>query len=433
MWTQVFIPILYAIVFTAIVYRWRFFHVAHIQKKWVTLAFVIKLMAGVALWWVYSFHYSGADESDALRYFNDANIIKGQWNENRKVFWSFMLGQQDTSLAYQIIYDKLVGWHSGYRYGLTNDCQTIIRLNVIIGFVSFGSYHVHWMFMSFIAFIGFTALYKAFQHDFAHKHKWLFIACFMLPSVVFWSAGLLKEGPTMLGVGFLFWGLRLWTENYRNWISYLIIALSCALLAAIKEYVLFALLPGIAFLIAVKLSGASKLLIKFAATQLLCFIVAQNANHFFIGGDFIYVLNKKKTDFYNTSDLRNAQSTIYIPDSSTNSAFMLHYPQAFALSYLRPYMWEIKSWMYALFALENLCYAIMLLVTIFFFKKPNEQSWTMLLAAFSFALVLASIIGNCVPVLGSIVRYRIAALPLLAICCLACIDFEKIKRVILRA
>jgi hypothetical protein len=430
MWTQVVIPILYAIVFTAIVYRWRFFRIANIEHKWVALAFVIKLLAGVALWWVYAFHYNGADESDALRYFNDANIIKQQWDENREVFWSLMLGKEDTSNAYQSIYDKLVGWHSGYRYGLTNDCQTIIRLNVVIGFVAFGSYHVHWMFMSFIAFMGFAALYKAFQNYFTQKHIWLFIACFMLPSVVFWSAGLLKEGPTMLGVGFLFWGLKLWTENHKNWITYFIIAMSCALLAAIKEYVLFSILPGCIFLIVVKLSGSGKIILKFVATQILCFVVAQNAHHFFIGGDFLYVLNKKKTDFYNTSALRNAQSTIYIPDTTTPASFALHYPQAFSLSYLRPYMWEIKSWMYALFAVENLVYALMLLATIFFFKKPNENSLPMLLTALSFALVLASIIGNCVPVLGSIVRYKIATLPLLVIFCFACIDFEKIKRII---
>lgn len=429
MLAQFVIAFLYAIVFTAIIYRWRFFHLDGIKRKWVVGAFILKLIAGVALWWVYSYHYKGAEESDALRYYNDAIIIKQQWTENREVFWSLMLGEENESQQYQMVYNKLVGWYSGYRYGLTNDCRTIIRLNVIISFVSFGSHHVHWMFMAFMAFMGLTALFKAFQFVFLKKIKLLFVACFLLPSVVFWSAGLLKEGPTLLGLGFLFLGISRWMHDHKKWMSYVMMLCSVALLVIVKEYVLFSMLPAIFFLIVLKFSGKKWILIKFVATQLVCFIVAQNAHHFFIGGDFLYVLNKKRVDFENTSLIHNAKSTVLISESGSISEFVIHYPEAFALSYLRPFPWEVKSWMYALFAAENLIYALLISITIFFFKKPDPESWPMLLAALSFVLILAAIIGNCVPVLGSIVRYRVPGLPLLVLFCLACMNIEKLKRI----
>ncbi|MFN0032309.1 MAG: hypothetical protein ACKVOR_09135 [Flavobacteriales bacterium] len=417
-----------SLLFAAIIYKWRFFSLPGIPRRWLLAAFAVKLIAGLMLWYVYTHHYSASHASDAHRYYDDAMVINAQWHENREVFWSLMLGNgEDSSTAYQSVYNKLVGWYSGYRYGLTNDCRTIIRIHVVISFLSFGSYHVHWICMAFFAFTGLVALYRAFSEIFVSRKIWLFTACFALPSVVFWSAGLLKEGPTMLGLGLLFWSISLLLSNHKIWYAYPMLILSVLLLVTIKEYVLFSMFPAIAFLLFVKLAGQRRLMLKFICVQLLCFLVAQNAHHFFIGGDFLYVLNKKRVDFENTAMLRGANSVVYVPATADVQSFTLHYPQAFALAYYRPFVWEIRSPFYIAFAVENLCYALLAVLTILFFKPPPAAHRAMLLAALSFVLVLASIIGNTVPVLGSVVRYRIAALPLLVIVCAACIDYDKLR------
>ncbi len=432
MLAQVILPFIFIIAFTVIIFRWRFFHFEGINRRWVCGAFFLKIVAGFALWWVYSHHYNGLEESDSIRYYNDAIIIKQQWTDDREVFKALMFGLENNTPQFEKVYDKLVGWHSGYRYGLTNDCRTIIRLNVVIAFVSFESHHVHWICMAFLAFLGLAALFRAFKHLFQGRMKLLFVACFLLPSVVFWSAGLLKEGPTLLGVGFLVLGLRNWMDNPKQWRNYVMIICSITILVAVKEYVLFSMLPAICFLFIIKILGHKNTIFKFAVTQLLCFVVAQNAQHFFVGGNFLYVLNKKRVDFENTSLIRNANSAVYVPNTESTFDWVVHYPEAFALSYLRPYLWEIKSWMYALFALENACYVLLIALTLFFFAKPKKEHWPLLLFALSFTLVLASVIGNCVPVLGSIVRYRIAALPFLFIICAACINWKRVYSLVTR-
>lgn len=427
------IAAIYATIFTAILYRWRFFHLAGIPKHWLLVAFSLKLLAGIVLWKVYTSYYSELQGSDVTRYYNDAMLIRSQLEENPDVFYALMLGRENHSPEYEAVYDKLVGWYSGYRYGLTNDYRTIVRLQVLISFVSFGCYHVHWMLMAFLSFIGLTWLYKSFSTLFERRSAVLFAACYLLPSVVFWSSGLLKEGPALFGLGLLFFLFSRIIQRTFQWYHLFVLLPLLLFLFFLKQYVLLAFIPASIFLLIVRFTNDRLLIVKFIAIHGIAFLIAQNAHHFFIGGDFLYVLEKKRVDFENTAQMHTARSLVHIPESDNTAAFILHYPQAFALTYLRPFLWECKSWMYAIFALENLVYAVILALMIFFFRKSAmKERPVMIYAALSYALVMASIIGNCVPVLGSVVRYRILSLPLLIILCCYFIDFQKINSLLQR-
>ncbi len=423
---QIIAPLLYGLMCVAIIAKWIFFRLPGISRNWTIGAFIIKIIAGVGLWAIYSYYYPDSTESDALRYFQDTMTIRRQWDENREVFWSFMLGRDTNDPAFVELYDKLVGWTSGYRYGLTNDCSTIIRLNVVISFISFGSYHVHAILMSFLAMIGMAALYKAFSGLLKGREAYLFIACFLLPSVVFWSSGLLKEGPLFLALGVLFLTTIKLLDNLRLWWYYPMAVGALFILMYSKEYVLIALLPAMLFLVISKITGNQYLIVKFLVVHVLCFMVAQHAHYFFRGGDFLYVLHKKQVDFYNVAQLTNAGSTVEIPPVTGALSFFRNYPKAFVLTYLRPAPWEAKNWTYVIFAFENLIYGLVLIWTIIRFSKPPKEQLNIWLAVLSFVLVLASILGNCVPILGAMIRYRIPALPLLMILCIACVKFQSL-------
>jgi hypothetical protein len=416
---QIIAPLLYALMCAAIIAKSNFFRLPGISRHWTIGAFILKLIAGIALWAIYTYYYPDSSESDALRYFQDTMTIRRQWDENREVFWSFMLGRNTNDPAFAELYDKLVGWTSGYRYGLTNDCSTIIRLNVVISFISFGSYHVHAILMSFLAMIGMVALYKAFVSLLPGREAYLFIACFLLPSVVFWSSGLLKEGPLFLALGGLFFSVVKLLYNTRLWSYYAMAASSLIVLMYSKEYVLISLLPALLFLFITKITSGRYLIVKFFVVHLLCFIAAQHAHYFFKGGDFLYVLHKKQIDFYNVARLTDAGSTVEIPPVTGTLSFLKGYPKAFVLTYFRPAPWEAKNWTYLIFAFENLIYVLVLLWTIIRFSKPPKEQLRIWLAVLSFVLVLASILGNCVPILGAMIRYRIAALPFLMVLCIA--------------
>ncbi len=422
-------PVFYLIIITAIIYRWRFFRLLEIPRNWMLGAFWLKVAAGFVFWLVYTYYYSDPTESDALRYFEDALTIKSQWYLNRDVFWSFMLGRDMDHPEYVKVYDQLIAWTSGYRYGLSNDCSTIIRINVILSFISFKSFHVHAIIMSFMSLIGFTAMFKAFYGLLKGKEKTLFIVCFLLPSVVFWSSSVLKEAPLFLAFGLLLSSLvKLWT-NPKSYSQYLVFGISFILLVYVKVYVVISLIPAMLALLLVKSTGERWVVLKFVIVHIICFVVAMNAHHFFRGGDFLYVLHKKQIDFYNVAILRDAGSVVEIPAVTNVSAFFAHYPQAFFLTYFRPHVFEANSVASMVFAIEDLFYLLISIAAILFFRKPERRHWPIILAIFSYLIVLASILGNTVPILGAMVRYKVVGLPLLMIFCFAVINFEKLRRI----
>lgn len=429
---EILLPIFYTVLIIAIINRWRFFQLEGVSKAWINIAFLLKVVAGLALWFLYTHIYQNPDESDALRYFEDAMTIKKLWWENREVFWSFMTGQGTDNPQYADIYDKLVGWTSGYRYGLTNDCSTIIRINVVLGFISGENYHVHAIVMSWMGFFGLTAIYKTLHSLKLTSPRLLYICLFLLPSVLFWSSGLLKEGPLFFALGLLIYGLGIVNTNAKNPAAYFVIALSAVMLIYIKEYVLFSLIPALLFLILVKLSGNRLIWIKFILLHLLLFAAAENARYFFQGGDFIYVLHKKQVDFQNVALLTDAGSAIELPPVTDALHFALNYPAAFVTTFFRPFLWESKNWMYAAFAVENSIYILSVIAMILFFRKPVASARPALLAMLSFVLVFSSIIGSCVPILGALVRYRIVALPFLIILLLSLTDQDKLRNAVMK-
>jgi hypothetical protein len=282
--------------------------------------------------------------------------------------------------------------------------------------------------MAFLSFVGLIWLFKSFESLFRGRLYLLFAACFLLPSVVFWGSGLLKEGPALFGLGLLFYLFSKIINRNFKWYHLVVLIPTLGFLFYLKQYVLFAFIPAALFLLVVRFTGEKFVIYKFFMSQIICFVIAQNAHYFFVGGDFLYVLGKKRVDFENTAQMHSARSLVTIPENNTAIEFFLHAPQAFALTYLRPYFWECKSWMYLVFALENLVYVILILFLVLFFRRiPKSEHPILIYAALSYSLVMASIIGNCVPVLGSVVRYRILSLPLLIIVCCYFIDFSKVK------
>jgi hypothetical protein len=432
MLTDFIAPILYVLLFVWIIRKWQFFQLDGVSSNWMSSAFALKVLSGLVFWAVYTYYYTDRTESDAFRYFSDTQLIRQQWTDNRDVFWSFMLGQRMDDPEYVKVYDQLIAWTGSYRYGLSNDCSTIIRINVVISFISFGSFHVHALFMAMMSFVGLTAVFKAFSNMFSKHPHLLFAACFLLPSVVFWSSSLLKEGPLFLFLGLMFLSAVRIYNNRKPWINLGLFVFSFVLLIYIKGYVIISLLPALLFLTFIRITSTKLLLVKFIGTHIICFLVAQNAHHFFVGGDFLYVLHKRQIDFYNVAYMREAGSVVDIPPVTNTWNFLIHYPRAFALTYFRPYIWEADSIPAMAFSIENMALMFLILIVFVFPKKPDRSELPILLFCASFVLAFAAVLGNCVPVLGAMVRYKIPALPFFVIICLAFIDLDKLIRFLKR-
>ncbi len=413
------LTIAYACLFSVIIYRNAFFRLSEINRFWIPVIFWLKIGAGILLWAVYNYHYSF--RSDTFIYFDDAMVIRNLWSEDRDAFWKFLfgVGTDQPDMAY--VHDRLRTWTKSYSYGLSYDGPTIVRFNLLISLFSGGYYHVHTVFMCFLSLIGLTGLFRAFSKIFLGREWMLFVACFMIPSVVFWSSGVLKEAPLIMALGILVYSIFGLLENHKRILYWVLLGCSLFILKFLKEYVIISMLPALLSLLVYRLIGRRRVLSVFLSVHVICFVISMNASSFFVGGNFLYVLNKKQTDFYNVTNLVEAKSGIDRIDISDYTHFFMGYPKALGNTYLRPHILEMKTVFYWPVAIENLLFFVLIVVTLFRFRRPDRALLPALLFAFSFVVILGGIVGFTVPILGALIRYKIVALPFLAVCCFALI------------
>jgi len=96
----------------------------------------------------------------------------------------------------------------------------------------------------------------------------------------------------------------------------------------------------------------------------------------------------------------------------------------------RPTLIEMKNIFFALTAFENTMFLILIVLAIFFFKKPTVNQLPYLYFGLYFSLLLTILIGLTVPVLGAIVRYKIPFMPFTMSILLLSIDYSKIKNLL---
>lgn len=414
---------IYALIFCgfiAFLFRSRWFGKIGIPRTWFVLAFAIKAVVGGMFYWVYTAYYTNqTTQPDAFRYVHDAQLIADVLPEKPEVFAAIMLGYPSDDPAYRELTEQMIGWHGGYLYGLTNDCSTVIRLNVPIALFAKGSFMVHALIFGILSFMGCVWLFLAanpFIQERFHRIAWALV--FLSPTQLFWTCSPTKEAALMPVFGGLFYVFSLWHRQQLRVRQLWWCLLIAPGLVLIKQYVLYAILPGMLYYLVQRLWKTIRPLYLWLVVMLVCAVIADNAHHFFLGGDFLYVIQKKLTDFNNLAALQQAGSWVYVAPTPTWIEFGLHYPAAFAQSYLRPWIWECKSWIYIPFAVENALVLGLLVYSAWRLPFVNRANKPFLVVVITTIVVMAAILGNTVPILGAVIRYRTPGLLLLFLLCL---------------
>ena len=133
-------------------------------------------------------------------------------------------------------------WNRSFKTVVPNDNRTIIRINALLHFISFGSYLAHLILMSFFAFLGLMALYQSTILLFPNMQWWAILPIFIIPSTIFWSSGNIKEPILIFAMGFsILYFIKLNIKfDYKKLIGFTLFML---LLFFIKSYIFFLLLP----------------------------------------------------------------------------------------------------------------------------------------------------------------------------------------------
>ncbi|MBL4624250.1 MAG: hypothetical protein JKY42_03795 [Flavobacteriales bacterium] len=410
-----------------VIQKWSFFHSDGLTPNIAFFIFLVKIGFGFLLFAIYYFYYgNNRFTSDAFRFYDDSLVIYETLKTNPSHYFRLLFGigldQPDMS-GYL---NKMNYWTKDFTHGLFNDNQTIIRINSLFDLFSFGYYHVHTVFMCFISLIGLTAIYKAFIPFLREIKLLLIIGVFLIPSVLFWGSGVLKEGVVLFAMGLLLWGLFNLMRKFSVKHAFIFVS-SILLLLFIKVYVIIALTPCIiGYALLNKYKQWNSWATYLCVIVIGCLITLSVHNRV-PQIDIITKLHHKQFDFINMTEKTNPGSGFYLERLNNNPiAYLKAIPTALINSTFRPFLWESKSPLMLYNSIGNIVLFFFGVLCLLFKKRQNLISFQLVGFCFVFILLLYLFIGWTTPISGAIVRYKILAWPFFIALFLLIVDEQKL-------
>lgn len=321
----------------------------------------------------------------------------------------------------------------------------IIKLTAFLSFFSMGRYMIISLFFSMIAFSGIWKLFMFFYSIVPHLHKKIAIAVLFLPTVVFWSSGILKDPICM---GMLGWfthaGYAVFYKKKNIFFNVFVILVSASTLITIKPYILYAYVPlFMLYIIFVNLGTVRNPIVKFAAFIL---VVAATAIGFAglssklqeeMGMLAMEKLSEsvlsQQTNFTNMADRAESSFSLGVEyDGESIGSLLKVAPAAINATLFRPYIWESRKISTLLSSLESLTLMFFFLYVLFkagplnFLKSLVREP--LIMYCFFFAILFALFVGATTLNFGTLVRYKIPCMPFFLMALILIYDKYAVKK-----
>ncbi len=356
-----------------------------------TTALVLRILAGIATGLIFYKLYPGGD---SFGFFNTALVAL---EENS--YWSIISGNFETE-----------------RY--SNQPRVIFFIQILSGVVhlSGDSYWISIFYFSLISFVASIYFVVQFNRIFPTYKKLTYICFLYLPSVLFWSSGILKD--TISYSAFIIaivLALKFYKEDKFKFWEIALGAVSLLVLFKIKHYLLIIYLMFAGIVISIyffkKLNGALRW--SLSISTVIVFLVLTQFVH-----PYLTVSRIPQTIFDNNQTITSRtrienQLDILVTEPSWKS--VLHeVPKSAYTGLFRPTIFDKTPIVGIGHKIENF-----ILVSLGFFtlliliKRKPEINWELILPAVFCIGVLATLMAMTTPNLGTLVRYRNAYLPFL--------------------
>ena len=424
---EIILTLAYTAIFIFLITKIPFFKLEEIKIKWILLVFLLKIAFGIAMAFIYTFYYPVRSDADIFKYFDDSGILYNMLFINPSYFFRMLFGINTNAPELRPYFTEMLCWYNIDT--LYNDNRTLIRFNTILRFFSFGSYYVHVVFMCFISLTGLVALFKVFTKIILHKTKEIFFTIFLLPSVLFWGSGVMKDGLLLFAFGmFLYFFIQLLDKITLKTILWLL--LLSFLILVNKVYILLAAIPGLLAWYWTYKTAYRFTFSKFAFVHFIYFFILFNFQYIIPRYNFAEIMFEKQYHFLRLADFVNAGSRIPLAKlEHSKISILLNIPEAIYHVLFRPFFFESRSPMILMAGLENLFILIIMMICILFMKRKMPKAVQPLFNfCLWFVLILFSIMGLVTPVLGALVRYKMPALPFLLLIFIILLDKEKLLK-----
>jgi len=415
--------VLLPIYFTLIVYWARNIKQKRISDnplyKYYTKGLIAKLFGGLAVCFIYIFHYKGGD---TIGFFQSGRLLALLLSADTPAFFSVMAGNLTPENLLNFIEANLC-CPDYYR-----DPQSfaVVRIAGPLVVLSGFNFFATTLLFSFLSYAGIWRLFLLFNELYPNNEKRFAISILYMPSLLFWGSAILKDTVTFSAAcWFTFAIYNLFIKKERRKFYAFVLIVASYTIINIKPYIFVALLPGTTIwilysritnirstfvrviisplIIGVGLIGSSSILSAFSSS-LGAFGSVDSAID-----KAVVTKNDLTRDAYgeNSFDIGQMDGSL--------SGIIIKFPQAVMAGLFRPYLWDVSNIVMLISALENTALLLFMLRIMFklgplrFFGRIFGEP--LLIFSFVFVLFFTFALGLTTANFGALVRYKIPAIP----------------------
>lgn len=406
----------YCCLFSWLLTKSKFVIKSGLSAKTIVVLFVTKVVTGCVHYWLVMWKYGFSDSQgfnlDGLQ---ENNLLYTHPQEYLINIFKSNYGNDYSGIGSSI---------NSYWNDLSS--SLVGKFISICDIFSFGNFYINVIFFNYVIFFGAIGLYRVFKEIYKDKPKLLIVCCFLLPSLLFYSSIIHKDGFILAALGIIIFNIYTSLQK-RNFLSIrlIYILLMLSFIFVIRSYVFLALLPAVfAWIFSFYKKSFSSLI--FIATYILGTIIFFTIGLISPKINLPEIVKNKQASF---ESLGKSKTFISIDSiQPTFKSFLKISPKALNNSMLRPYITDAKLTLYLLpLGIELLFYQLLILLFIFCRNKNFIQDPFIKFGLF-FGISIFLIIGYTVPIIGAIIRYRSIYIPLIITPVICGINWNKIMK-----
>lgn len=410
----------YLVLFAWLVTRVKFFTKSGLTPAQLIIIFLLKVMAGIFYGWIGVYYGELAQMVDTWAYHYESIQSYHILLKDPANFFPYLFSNPYEEGFSRFLYSNDSWW---------NDLKGNF-LQMVLSFFnvfSFGHYYINVVFYSFLSFFGPIAIYRVMQDVFPGQKGAILIASFLIPSFLYWTSGIHKEGLIFIGLALMVYHIYFgWKYRHFPLHRVLLILFGFTLVLALRNFLIIPLIPAfVTWLVAERLKY--KPIWVFSGAYLLFIILFFSARYLHPALDFPQAVVVKRGEFMQLL----GNTSITLPRlEPTLASFLVNAPQAFSLAAIRPYPADVHHLLSLAAAIE--INGLLLLFVLFLVLRRRERPWTPFLwFGVALSISILFMIGYSVNNLGAIVRYRSIVLPFLMAPIIALTDWSRVGSLIL--
>lgn len=407
--------VVYLVLFAWLVTKVKFFTRSGLNDSQLIIVFLLKIMAGIFYGWI-GIYYSGlAQMWDTWMYHTESLKEHELLLNNSNEYFTNLFSD----------FSRNDGWNLFGPYWNDLKGNAIVKILSVFDIFSFGNYYVNVIFYSFFTLFGPLAIFRVMTDVFPKRRTEILIASFLIPSFLYWTSGIHKEGLIFTGIAIIIYVIYFSTKEKRlNLKRGIALLIGLLLLLALRNFLFVVILPAIiAWLLALRYP--QRVLLVFAGCYVFFGLLFFTAKYIHHNLDLPQAVVNKRQEFINIQGRASVPMKELTPDAGS---FLKNTPEAFTLSTIRPYPKDVKH-ILALAAALEINMLLLLFLLFLFFRRNGIISKSVIYFLLFFSLTVLLAIGFTVNNLGAIVRYRSIVLPFLVIPMVALIDWPRLAKV----